>query len=505
MPKLALFQLLASVGLALIVPSENTLAQLQQLANRVPESANALVIIDVKSAYASPLSQAHGWDQQGLQDQSDGMIALPVGTEFFLMAAEMDFEFMQPHWEIAVAHMRPMPSMDAIANHSGGRLDRLAGTQAVERPNDSYVVTLGPRVLGAMSPANRQQVIRWVRKSRSRKSPQLSPYLSEVLNKVLNKVLKGAKSDDALGDGASPIVMALDLHGILAAAEIGDKLTEKESLLNKALKGTVDIAELSKVIASIRGIRLEVHLQNPAQGQLTLDFDQDAAVLDKFAKRLLLAVLAKHGATIDDFKNWDVHTAGKSIGLQGELSPSGLRRILSVLSSPVGPMAPAADASGSASDAMAIASQRYFQTITHYLNDLFASNLQPQSLYQMKTWVERYARKIEGLDTQQVDKDLVAFGRDVVDSLHEIVSVVDRAEKRSDLRESTLNNYGRSRYGRYGAYGHFEKSYVTRDRQLVQADEANRGIQEAHVIVNELRTLSTQTRNTMADRYGRKF
>ena len=93
----------------------------------------------------------------------------------------------------------------------------------------------------------------------------------------------------------------------------------------------------------------------------------------------------------------------------------------------------------------------------------------------------------------------------MVDSLHEIVSVVDRAEKRSDLRESTLNNYGRSRYGRYGTYGFFEKSYVTRERQMVQTDEANRGIQQAHVIVNELRALSNQTRNTMADRYGRQF
>jgi hypothetical protein len=499
MPRLGFLQQLAVVCITLTVQHETALAQpqqraqLQQLANRVPDSANSLVVINGKSAYASPLAQAQGWDPQGMQAGRAGMTALPAGAEIFLLAAEMDFEFMQPQWEVAVAHMHSMPTMADIATSSGGRLDRLAGSQAVERPNDSFVVTLGPRVLGAMSPANRQQVIRWVRQSRSRKSPQLSPYLNEALSI--------AEDGGTAKDGASPIVMALDLHGILAAAEIAAALREKESLLD----GAGDVAGLAKVIASIRGIRLEVKLQNPPKGQLSIDFNQDAAILGKFVKRLLLAVLADHGASIDDFKNWDARTAGQSIALQGELSHSGLRRILSVLSSPVGPIGPAADAGGSGSNAMAVASQRYFQSVTNYLNDLFASNLQPQSLYQIKTWVERYARKIEEIDIHQVDQDVVAFGRDVASSLHEIARVVDRAEMRSDLRESTLNNFGRRRYGRYGAYGYFEKPYVTRDRQLVQADEANRGIQDAHMIVNELRALSAQTRETMTERYGRQF
>ena len=199
MPRLPYLQQLAVLCITLTIQNGTALAQpqqgaqLQQLANRVPDSTNALVVINVKSAYASPLAQAQGWDPQGLQAHRAGMIALPTGAEIFLLAAKMDFEFMQPQWEVAVAHMRSMPTMDDIATYSGGRLDRLAGTEAVERPNDSFVVTLGPRVLGAMSPANRQQVIRWVRESRSRKSPQLSPYLNDALS--------------IAEDGASPIVM----------------------------------------------------------------------------------------------------------------------------------------------------------------------------------------------------------------------------------------------------------------------------------------------------------
>jgi len=487
MLRLAFLQPLFALCIPLAFFSGTVFGQLEQLAVRVPDSANALVVINAKGAFASPLARAHHWVQGGLQSHQDGMILLPASVDRFLMAAELDFEFMQPHWEIAVAHVRQMPTMQEIATRSGGRLDRLAGALAVERPNDSFVVTLGPKIIGAMSPANRQQVTRWVRQSKRRKTSELSPYLAEALA--------------AAGKSDNHIVMAFDLQGILAAAEIAREIAKNKTLL----EATDDTESLSKAIASVRGIRLEIALHDPPRGRLSIDLEQDAALLSKLAKPLLLAVLARHGAVIEDFRGWEVRLAGKSVLLQGELSQSGLRRALSVLSSPVGPMSVSASASSSSNDLIAEASQRYFQSVTHYLNDLFFSDRHPQSLYQVKTWVDRYARKIEDLSIHQVDQEVVAFGRDTVASLHEIVSIVNRAERRTDLREANLYDSGRRRYGRYGAYGYFEKSYVTRDRELVQADEANRGLHESQRIVEELRMLSAQTRQTMTERYDREF
>ena len=487
MPRLQILQLLVALCICVSVFSKAVHAQLDQLARRVPDSANSIVIINAQAAFSSPLAHTQKWSQGGLQAHRAGMIALPTTSEIFLMAAEMDFEFMQPQWEVAIAYVRQMPSMQEIATHCGGRLDRLAGTLAVERPNDSFVVTLGPRIIGAMSPANRQHVIRWVRKSRQRKTPRLSQYLAEAI--------------ELAGDPANHIVMALDLQDVLAPAEVVNELAQKESLVQK----DSDIQALAEVIASIRGIRLVVELKNSPQARLSLNFDRDAAILSKLAKPLLLTVLSKRGVEIEDIQNWKVHTAGKSIALVGKLSQSGLRRVLSVLSGPVGPMSAAAQAEGSTDDAIAEASQRYFQSVNNYLNDLFFSDRRPQSLRQIKIWVDRYARKIEDLDRYQVDKEVVDFGRETIASLHEIVSVINRAERRTDLRDATLYESGRRRYGRYGAYGYFEKSYVTRDRQLVQADEANRGLRESQVIVDDLRDLSARTRKTMTERYNRPF
>jgi len=486
MVRLALMLSLAA-GTMLTVHDNAVCAQLDQLAMRVPSSANALVVINVKAAYSSPLARAQGWNSAGWQAHQDGMDTLPALAEQFLMAAEIDFEFMQPLWEIAVAYVHEMPALKAIAARSGGQIDRIAGSEAVQRPNDSVVVALGPKVIGAFSPANRQQVNRWVRDSRRRKSAELSPYLTEAL---------GLASKPA-----NHIVLAIDLQGLLAPTEVADKLAKQDSILDEK----VDLASVAKVVASIRGVCLEVQLQNPPQGRLEINFEQNADILTGVAKPLLLAVLAKNGAGIPDIQDWVVSSQDKTITLAGKLSQSGMRRVLSVLSNPVGPMAASSASNASADDAVAKASQRYFQTVTGYLDDLFINGGQPASLYQAKLWVDRYARKIEDLETYQVDNEVVAFGQDVAASLHEIVSVLDRAERRSDSREANLYDSGRRRYGRYGAYGYFEKSSVTRDRQLVQSDEANRSLRETHVIVDELRELSAKTRQVMTERFSLPF
>ena len=488
MPSAAIIsRLIFAISICLTLFSQAAHAQLEQLATRVPSTANSLVIINAKAAYTSPLAKEKKWGESNLQASRDGMIALPSGVDSFLMAAEMDFEFMQPHWEIAVAHVRQLPKMTDIATRSGGRLDRLASAQAVERPNDSYVVALGPRIIGAMTPANRQQTIRWVRESRKRKIPELSPYLTEAVQ--------------AAEGESNHIVLALDLQDILAPAEVESELAKSKDLLSKQ----DDAKSLSQTIASIRGVRLDIELNSPSSAQLSIDFEQDATSLSNLAKPMLLDTLAKYGATIDDIKSWQVESADKSINISGNLSESGLRRVLTVLSSPVGPMAASAQSSDSSNDEIADASQRYFQSVTNYLNDLFLSDRQPQSAHQVKTWVERYARKIQDLDTHKVDKELISFGDEVVGLLHEVVNVVNRSQRRTDLRDATIYEPGRRRYGRYGAYGYYEKPYVTRERSFIKADEANRGMQEVQVIVNELHDLSTRTQETMSARYDRQF
>ncbi len=453
-------------------------AQLPQLVTRVPATANAIAIVNAQAVRSGQLAAS--------------VIALPEGIEWYLLAAEMDFEYMQPLWEVAVAYLPEGLAMKDVAAHSGGRLDRLAGSQAVERPNDSYVVSFGPRVVGAMSPANRQNVIRWVRESKVRKAAEFSPFLAAAVQ---------VAGEGAASDGANQLVIAFDLAGLLAPAEVSFALASSQALADAG----VDVEQAAKIVAGVVGVRLEIELKDPPQARLWLKFEEDPSPLAEVAKPLLVEILTKRGARIDSLPRWKVRTEKQAIVLEGQLSPGGLRRVHSLLSGPVGPWTKPANDYSSAENVVGEASRDYFQSVTGYLNDLFLDGPRPQSMHQISMWVERYAHKIEDLDATHVDPDVTSFATDVVMSLREIGSVVERSQTRSDLREATMFNSGRSRYGRYGAYGWFEKSYVTRDRALIRTDETLRGLRGSEVIVEDLHALTAQTRKTMTDRYGLEF
>jgi 2-phospho-L-lactate guanylyltransferase (CobY/MobA/RfbA family) len=475
--------------LTFLAGAEFAQAQLNQLLTRVPNSANAIVVVHADAVLSTPMAKNGNWQQERRRASQAGLVTVPPTTEWFVIAAEMDYEYMQPLWEIAAAYMTRPPAMKEVAQRTGGRLDRLAGTDAVERPNDSYVVSFGPRVVGAMSPANRQHVIRWVRESRSRKQPDLSPYL--------------ATAAEAASRPNNQIVVAFDLADLLAPEEIAHALANSKALQDAA----VDVQQAAQVLAKLRGVRLEIEVNQTPRGRLHATFDTDPSFLTGVASSLLAEILADRGARIDGIAPWSARSTSDSIILEGELSASAVRRVLTVLTGPVGPWESAAASDVSPGDPTADLSRNYFQAVTGYLNDLFVNNSleQIRSLDQMGMWVERYARKIEGLDTTGVDSDAVSFGVDVVMGLREIGAVLQRAERRSDIQQATMFNSGRSRYGQYGAYGYFEKGNVTRERNAIQADETLRGVRSSAVIVDELRTLSAKTRQLLSQRYQIDF
>lgn len=483
-----IFRVFYCVALLTLMRPAPARGQLQHLAKRAPSVTNALVIVDRKAVVASPLAVQEQWGEQIREAHRAGAIAVPPQAELFLMAAEIDYEFMQPIWEVAAAYLSERVTMDDVAARTGGRLDRLAGLDAVERPNDSFVVAFGPRLVGAMAPANRQQVMRWARQSRSKREPDVGPFLAEAVA--------------AASKPANQIVVAFDLAGLLAVGEVAAALADSKALADAGLGHQ----EAAAALAAIVGVRLEVEVDAAINGRLHLVFEENPKSLEAVARPLLEEILSARGAKIDGLSTWKTEAQDNSLLLTGKMSASGLRRVLSILSGPVGPWVSDYPDGESDADQMAEMSRNYFQAVIGYLNDLFFNDsAQLQSLQQVEVWVERYARKIEDLDANGVDPDVVNYAESVVMGLREISTVMRRAQQRTDLREATMMGSGRARYGKYGAYGRFEKGYVTRDRQVIQADEASRGIEDSQVIVEQLQALSAQTRASMSQRYGIEF
>ena len=338
-----------------LVQARPTAAQLNDLVRRVPDRPNTVIVLDVEKVYSSPMSEKEQWRGKMLKAFESGMLMVPPTAARFVLASQLDLDAMQPIWEVALLNVSEEMSIPQFAQLRGGAVDVVSGESAAALPDDTYVIKFGPTVVGAMKPANRQSVGRWIESTRDANRRPLTPYLEEAVGYVQ--------------DIGTPIIIALDLENALAPARIRARLGEMKCLEGKS----VDLDKLSQALASVRGVTLGITLVEKRYGGLKIDFAEDVSMTADFAKPLLLEVLAYRGAMIDEFQDWTVNVTSKQISLKGVLEPSGMRRILSLLEPPHSPdYTPAKPSSGTQPEELtvALASQEYFKTIETMLEDL---------------------------------------------------------------------------------------------------------------------------------------
>jgi hypothetical protein len=208
---------LAALALTWTLPTA-AVAQFGELVKQIPPSANAVVLLNMEKAKQSPMGVKEGWDKQPEKAFEAGVSRVPPQATRFVLAAEIDFDFMQPMWEAAVLDLCEEVSVRQIAANRGGSLDTIEGLPAVALPNDTYVVQLGPKRLGAMGPGKRQAVVRWIREVRGTLPVLHSAYLEKL-----------ASYEDQSG---SEIIMGIDLDGALARERVAAKLKANQPLLD---------------------------------------------------------------------------------------------------------------------------------------------------------------------------------------------------------------------------------------------------------------------------------
>lgn len=155
--------LLAAALLVVSVRGGYAADEFQDLVNQIPRSANAVVLLNMEKAKASPLGVKEGWNEKVEKAFEAGLVRVPPQATRFVLASQIDFEFKEPLWEAAVIDLNEGLSMEQFAQSRGGTPDKVEGLSALARPNDTYVVQLEPQRLAAMGPGNRQAVVRWIR------------------------------------------------------------------------------------------------------------------------------------------------------------------------------------------------------------------------------------------------------------------------------------------------------------------------------------------------------
>jgi len=487
-------------------------AQLADLVRRVPDRPNSLVVLDVNKIFSSPLADQENWRDTHLKAFEAGMIMVPPGASRFVLASQLDLQVMQPIWEAALLNADDEVSIPTVAQRRGGTVDVVAGESTAVLPDDTYVIKFGPTVVGAMKPANRQSVARWIESSRDADRRPLPPYLEEAVGYVQNV--------------GTPIIIALDLENALGPAMIRARLEEMACLEGK----TVDLDKLSQALASVRGVTLGITLVQRRYGSIKIDFSQDVSSAAEFAKPLLLEILGSQGAMIDEFNDWTVKVSSTQMTLSGALEASGLRRILSLLEPPHSPdYKPPQPSAGTQPDELsaALASQEYFKTVTTLLDDLKGKRKSSEFVTwgQVGLWFERYATKIDNLPILNVDNELLDYGAFVSDSLRQSETAMKGIGARSGYRQTQLSNTGGAGYytgpyysgayygpaaragaaGAYTAAAHANLAYRGQAEAQIRTQEKIQGNANAHFIMQGIDQATSAVRRTMTQKYKMEF
>ena len=502
-----------SLALALFAASAQSNAAddaFQSLIDQIPRSANAVVLLNMEKAKQSPMGLKQDWTAKIENAFESGLIRVPPQAARFVLASQIDLEFMQPIWEAAIADLDKDYTLRDVLKGREGTLDVIENLPAFVRPNDTYIVQLGPKTLGAMGPANRQTVVRWIREIHKPSPTPLSPYLQ-----------KAATFSDEAG---SEIIMAIDLEGTLSFERVGKYLKQKQERLDK---WEADPLKLAKLLSNVQGMRVGVRIGEEPSAKIVVDFYGDASMMAPFAKSLLLQVLSDLGASINDLQSWTAQVKGEEVSLTGRLSQGGLRRLLSVIDSPAGEDTVAKAPEVSPGNLPAIRAKNsldHFHAVTGMFNDLKADMRNSKNLASNALWFDKYARRIERLPVLNVDEELLDYSAFVADSMRRASGSVKTMGIQSNVREKSIisssagygyatRSYGR--YGRYGGYGgvavagvyspRAEMKGIAAERRVVAAEERAGMATDVQGIRQEVIAATTDMRRKMTQKYQIEF
>jgi hypothetical protein len=390
-------------------------AELGDLIERVPASASALIIVEAKSFFESPLAREKGWQEEVRDAFATAPFLLPPDATRVVVGSELNLATMAPYWEMAQLTFDAAPSESDVAKLAGGRWESLAERNVLHTPLNAYMLPLDRQTWGVYSPADRQALGRWLR-SLDADARLASDYLRDTIA--------------AHQAGRAQILAALSLQDVIAEDRVRDHLRSCQTLKERE----VNIDEMAKFLAGIRGISLRVAVDERIRGQLAMDFRQPATPLADLGKPLLIEMLDHLGAAINEIDTWQPQIQESRFVLQGDLSAEGLRRILTVfltrssshhakllVTSEDKSTAPAPDTTPQ--DRMATTTGRYFRSIESVLQGLEFQG-QTDDAMALTLWVDTYAGRIEGLPTRNVDPEAIAFGQWLAKTLREWIATV---------------------------------------------------------------------------------
>ena len=232
--------------------------QFDELAKRLPAGANAIVLLNVDKIMNCPLGIQHDWKTKHEQRYAAGLSVIPPDAKQAIFATQLDLAEMAPQWESSVMRLNADADLPNLASASGGKVEAIGNAKIVALPPDAYAVQFNSTLVGAIAPADRQTVARWIHESDSAAQPNLSSYLTEAFGYA-----------NTLG---TPIILAIDLQDIHSADDVLAGIKKSGRFAGQP---EAELERLAKTLAGIRGLTLGITIADKPFGKVKVDFSDD--------------------------------------------------------------------------------------------------------------------------------------------------------------------------------------------------------------------------------------
>lgn len=405
-----------------------------ELTKRLPASTNAVLAIDAEAMFQSEFAVKNNWRKSHADRFDRDPTMLPPVASRFLLATNLDTEHFEPTYDFAVmSTVRPIP-LSEILTRIDGELDTIGGRSAIHTKRDSYIVPIGDDHVALIRNASQEWASEQIRSGQQRSEAKIP------------SVLAGAIDEVAAGD--AQISVGFFLGDTIPKSEVPGLVQRFESL--REAESTSD--KFVDEMASLEGFILSIQISDTIHGQLKMTFGKKPEALSTVAKPFMIDLLTESGAILSEFHQWETSQQPDGFALDGDLSVSGLRRILSLLNVEPPDFATAATAStvtkptsstkpsSLIKQEMAIkrATKDYAKRVTRMANAV-ASGAKASNLRGQVLWTDRSGKAIMRLSTRNVQPDVVKLGRHVGYSMLEIVSTFQDADHTARERVSSEN------------------------------------------------------------------
>jgi hypothetical protein len=377
----------------------------------IPGSCNVVAVVQMRMLVNSRLGQKGKWADEVRRAYAEGLLSAPPWVRQVTQATEIGSAAHGAATTYSIYTMDLDSVIGDIAKHELAPSEKIAGSFAVLSHRNVYFVQLAPGLVGAVQPADRQAVSRWVRSHKEGALAPVSLYLKRAVETP----------------GDAQVMIAVDLADMLNERQIRKWLATAPRLASAK-----NLDELAALLSSLRGARLSVTVTDTVAGRLQLDFGAPVGSAAGALRSAVLQWFDDAGARIESLAAATSSASGNSLVFDASLDERALRRILSLIQSPHIPRKGDEPASAEMQKPNAVASARYYASVLQLLKALDRQNKRADDYLKTALWHDNYARRIDGLPTIAVDSELVTWGRDVAGKLRALAASLRGASVKVD-------------------------------------------------------------------------